>query len=59
MLVLWDRALTGALPAVKVSLFTRDPYRIDREAALTRLEQRYPGAFEGFRGYLQRLGTTW
>jgi lipopolysaccharide biosynthesis protein len=58
ILGLWDRALTGALPAVKVSMFTRDPYRIDREAALTRLEERYPAAFEGFRDYLRRIGTT-
>jgi lipopolysaccharide biosynthesis protein len=59
VLGLWDRALTGALPAVKVSLFTRDPYRIDREAALTRLETRYPAAFEGFRDYLRRIGIAW
>jgi lipopolysaccharide biosynthesis protein len=59
VLGLWDRALTSDLPAVKVSLFTRDPYLIDREAALTRFEERFPGAFEGFRGYLRRMGATW
>ncbi len=60
VLGLWDRVFDDhRLPAVKVSLFSRNPYRIDREAVLRRLELRYPEAFRGFRGYLQRIGVTW
>lgn len=57
VLGLWDRVFDDArLPAVKVSLFTQNPYRIDRNAALTKLERQFPAAFAGFRSYLQDLG---
>lgn len=55
--MLWDRALTGALPAVKVAHFTR-PLR-DTPALrgdLARLSARYPEAFEGFAAYVERVG---
>ena len=56
VLALWDRALPDArLPAVKVSLFTQDPYRIDRGAALARFTERFPDAFAGFADYLEAL----
>lgn len=60
VLGLWDRVFDDArLPVVKVSLFSRDPYRIDRGAALARLVALYPAAFTGFGAYLQRIGVTW
>ncbi len=60
VLGLWDRALDGArLPAVKVSLFSRNPYRIDRAAALAELTEQFPEAFDGFEAYLRRLGVAW
>ena len=60
VLGLWDRVFDDSrLPAVKVSLFSRNPYRIDRGAVLSRLEQRYPAAFDGFAAYLRRIGVTW
>ena len=58
VLGLWDRVfLDLRLPAVKVSLFTRDPYRIDRRAVLARLTELFPEAFEGFDAYLRRRGV--
>ncbi len=60
ILGLWDRVFDDArLPAVKVSLFSRDPYRIDRGAALARLTDLFPAAFDGFGAYLSRVGVTW
>lgn len=60
VLGLWDRVFDDArLPVVKVSLFSRDPYRIDRTAALARLTAQFPEAFTGFRDYLARTGVTW
>jgi hypothetical protein len=57
VLGLWDRVFDDArLPAVKVSLFTRNPYRIDRAAVLAKLTQRFPDAFAGFGDYLARVG---
>jgi hypothetical protein len=55
--VLWDRALTGALPAVKVTHFTK-PFRTvpQLRGDLGRLQQRYPAAFEGFAAYVARVG---
>jgi hypothetical protein len=56
--MLWDRVFDDArLPVVKVAHFTR-PLRplpaLRRD--LERLEAAYPGAFEGFRGYVARVG---
>jgi lipopolysaccharide biosynthesis protein len=60
VLGLWDRVFDDArLPAVKVSLFSRNPYRIDRDAALARLQAAYPAAFDGFGAYLRRIGVSW
>lgn len=60
VLGLWDRVFDDArLPVVKVSLFSRNPYRIDRSAVLARLEDRFPDAFGGFGAYLDRMGITW
>jgi len=60
VLALWDRVFEQArLPVVKVSLFTRNPYRIDRGAVLGRLSQLYPEAFDGFADYLRRIGVSW
>jgi rhamnosyltransferase len=60
VLGLWDRVFDDArLPAVKVSLFSRNPYLIDRGAALARLQAAYPAAFDGFDSYLRRIGVTW
>ena len=60
VLGLWDRVFDDArLPAVKVSLFSRNPYQIDRTAALARLTEQFPEAFEGFEAYLRRLGAAW
>jgi lipopolysaccharide biosynthesis protein len=55
--VLWDRALTGALPAVKVTHFTK-PFRTvpQLRGDLARLTDRYPAAFAGFAEYLARVG---
>jgi lipopolysaccharide biosynthesis protein len=59
ILGLWDRVFVDdRLPAVKVSLFSRDPYRIDRAGVLARLTERFPAAFTGFDGYLKRIGVT-
>lgn len=56
VLGLWDRVFDDArLPAVKVSLFARNPYRIDRGATLARLTRRFPEAFAGFGDYLARV----
>lgn len=58
VLGLWDRVFDHArLPAVKVSLFTRNPYRIDRANALARLEHQFPSAFDGFASYLRDVGV--
>lgn len=55
--MLWDRALSGALPAVKVAHFTRPLRDVDAlRSDLTRLTARYPEAFEGFAGYVARVG---
>lgn len=60
VLGLWDRVFDGGrLPVVKVSLFSRDPYRIDRQAVLDRLVSMYPSAFGGLEAYLHRIGVTW
>ena len=60
VLGLWDRVFEQArLPVVKVSLFSRNPYRIDRAAVLQRLQQAYPDAFAGFPEYLRRIGVEW
>ena len=55
--VLWDRALTGALPAVKVSHFTR-PFRTVAQLRrdLQRLGEAAPDAFAGFAAYVGRVG---
>ncbi len=55
--VLWDRALTGALPAVKVTHFTK-PFRSVPQLRrdLAHLRQRYPAAFDGFASYVARVG---
>ncbi len=59
ILGLWDRVfLDLRLPAVKVSLFTRNPYRIDRGAVLARLTELFPEAFGGFDAYLRRRGIA-
>jgi hypothetical protein len=55
--MLWDRALSGRLPAVKVAHFTRPMRPVDDlRRDLRRLSERYPDAFEGFAGYVSRLG---
>lgn len=60
VLGLWDRVFDDArLPVVKVSLFSRNPYRIDRASVLARLTDQYPAAFNGFHAYLERLGVRW
>lgn len=57
VLGLWDRVFDRArLPVVKVSLFTRNPYRIDRAAVLERLQASFPEDFAGFADYLRRVG---
>jgi hypothetical protein len=55
--MLWDRALTGALPAVKVAHFTRPTRTVEKlRGDLRRLSQVHPEAFEGFRDYVARVG---
>lgn len=55
--MLWDRALTGALPAVKVAHFTRPHRTVDRlRHDHRRLCAKYPEAFNGFADYVARLG---
>ena len=55
--MLWDRALTGALPAVKVAHFTRPTRTPDQlRGDLRRLARAHPQAFEGFAEYVRRVG---
>jgi lipopolysaccharide biosynthesis protein len=55
--VLWDRALNGGLPAVKVTHFTK-PFRTVPQLRrdLARLSERYPRAFHGIAAYVARVG---
>jgi hypothetical protein len=54
MVSLWDRALDGRLPFVKISTLREDPYRIGSERMLTALEQAHPQVFGALRDYLER-----
>lgn len=56
---LWDRAITGRLPFVKVSLLRADPYRLGTETMLGQLERTHPRAFDGVRGYLDRTAASY
>jgi lipopolysaccharide biosynthesis protein len=46
---LWDRALTGRLPFVKIRLLRDDPLGVGRDRMLKALEARYPEQFAGVR----------
>jgi hypothetical protein len=54
MISLWDRALDGRLPFVKLRTLREDPYRIGSERMLTALEQAHPQVFGPVRDYLER-----
>lgn len=54
---LWDRALDGRLPFVKLRTLREDPYRIGSERMLRALEQAHPEVFGPVRDYLERTGA--
>ncbi|HET9658551.1 MAG TPA: rhamnan synthesis F family protein [Kineosporiaceae bacterium] len=56
MIALWDRALDGRLPFVKIESLRDDPYHLDRhgDRMLSACERAHPAAFFGVREYLQR-----
>jgi lipopolysaccharide biosynthesis protein len=54
MIALWDRALDGRLPFVKIETLRDDPYRLDGDRMLAACERAHPDAFDGVRRYLER-----
>ena len=52
MIALWDRAIDGRLPFVKIETLRDDPYGIGGEAMLSALEHAHPEAMAGVREYL-------
>jgi rhamnosyltransferase len=54
MIALWDRALDGRLPFVKIETLRDDPYRLDGDRMLAACERAHPEAFGGVRRYLER-----
>jgi hypothetical protein len=60
MIALWDRALPGRLPFVKLETLRDDPYRLDDEhQMLSKLERRHPEAFAGVRDHLERTSPAY
>lgn len=56
MSALWDRALDGRLPFVKIEALRDDPYLLDvDDLALAELETAFPTEFQGVREYLERI----
>ena len=55
-LALWDSAISGRLPFVKVEALRDDPYQLDHsDRMLNRLSEAWP---EAFTGVLEHLGRT-
>lgn len=54
MISLWDRALDGRLPFVKIETLRDDPYRLGADRMLAACERAYPEQFAGVREHLRR-----
>lgn len=57
--ILADAALTGRLPAVKMSTLRYDPFSIGVGELLDGLERRFPAEMDGVRAYLERTARSY